>query len=76
MLKQPIIELCTSGIIVDVSMIKSSNTLIHPNEPRLDRNTYWHYMNQKFNQFSDKVNSVLDRVAPIKKVKFQPKKIH
>ena len=30
--------------------------------------------NQKFNQFSDKVNSVLDRVAPIKKVKISAKK--
>ena len=30
--------------------------------------------NQKFNQFSDKVNSVLDQVAPIKKVKISTKK--
>ena len=30
--------------------------------------------NQKFNQFSDKVDSVLDLVAPIKKVKISPKK--
>ena len=30
--------------------------------------------NQKFNQFSDKVDSVLDQVAPIKKVKISTKK--
>ena len=30
--------------------------------------------NQKFNQFSDKVDSVLDLVAPIKKVKISTKK--
>ena len=30
--------------------------------------------NQKFNQFSDKIDSVLDQVAPIKKVKISPKK--
>ena len=30
--------------------------------------------NQKFNQFSDKVESVLDQVAPIKKVKISAKK--
>ena len=30
--------------------------------------------NQKFNQFSDKVESVLDEVAPVKKVKISAKK--
>ena len=30
--------------------------------------------NQKFNQFSDKIDSVLDQVAPIKKVKISSKK--
>ena len=30
--------------------------------------------NQKFNQFSDKVESVLDQVAPVKKVKISAKK--
>ena len=30
--------------------------------------------NQKFNQFTDKVESVLDQVAPIKKVKISAKK--
>ena len=30
--------------------------------------------NEKFNQFSDKVESVLDEVAPVKKVKVSAKK--